>query len=76
MKKPVAGLPPSSLQLSTRGDDIVVWLKGAGRRPRRIGSVNRWLVMDARRHGQDLLGDLVDTALLEADRRLAPRPPR
>jgi hypothetical protein len=65
--------PPDPLQLSTRsgrkGDEIVVWLKGSGTRPRRIGSVNRELAADARRHGQDLIGDLVDSALLEADRR-------
>lgn len=85
MTKPVRKVPspkplPKPLQLSTRssqkGDEIVVWLKGNGTRPRRIGSVNRALAVDARRHGQDLVGDLVDTALLEADRRPPPRSPR
>ncbi len=70
---------PDPLRLSTRsgekGDEIVVWLDGKGTRPKRIGSVNRALAADARRHGQDLVGDLVDSALLEADRK-APRPPR
>ena len=61
------------LLLSSQGDEIVVWLKGKGARPRRIGSVNRRLAVDARRHGQDLVGDLVDMALLAADRRQPPR---
>lgn len=39
------------------------------KRPGRIGSVNRRLAADARRHGRDLVGALVDIALLEADRR-------
>jgi hypothetical protein len=52
-----------------KGDEIVVWFKGKGTRPRKIGSVNRRLAADARRHGQDLVGTLVDIALLEADRQ-------
>ena len=60
------------LRLSTRGEDIVVWLTGSDARPRQIGAVNRRLAEDARRHGQDLVGDLVDEALLAADRQ---RPP-
>lgn len=61
------------LRLSTRrgdkGEEIVVWLDRKGTRPRRIVSANRRLAADARRHGQDLVGALVDIALLEADRR-------
>lgn len=80
MKKPTAKPLPDPLRLTARqgkkGDEIVVWLDGKGTRPKRIGSVNRRLAADARRHGQDLVGDLVDTALLEADRRLTPRAPR
>ena len=71
---------PDPLRLSThhgeKGDEIVVWLDGKGTRSKRIGSVNRALAADARRHGQDLVGDLVDDALLEADRRPPPRSPR
>lgn len=69
------GAPRDPLVLSAQGDEIVVWLrgKGAGARPRRIGSVNRRLAADARRHGQDLVGDLVDIALRAADRRQPPR---
>ena len=77
-KRPAGRLDP--LRLSTRhgekGDEIVVWLDGKGTRSKRIGSVNRALAVDARRHGQDLVGDLVDDALLEADRRPPPRSPR
>jgi hypothetical protein len=71
---------PRDLVLSTRsgekGDEIVVWLRGKGPRPRRIGSVNRRLAADARRHGQDLIGDLVDEALREVDRQTPPRSAR
>lgn len=63
-----AGVSRDPLVLSAQGDEIVVWLKGRGTRPRKIGSVNRRLAADARRHGQDLVGDLVDIALLAADR--------
>jgi hypothetical protein len=73
MKKPARKPLPDPLKLSTTDDEIVVWLKRTGGRPRRIGSVNRRLATDASRHGQDLVGDLVDTALLAADRRLPPR---
>lgn len=72
-KAPLDEARPGPVRLSTQGDEIVVWLEGRGTRPKRIGSVNRRLAVDARRHGQDLVGDLVDTALLEADRRLPPR---
>ena len=77
---PKLGLPaprPDPLRLTARrgkkGDEVVVWLAAKGTRPKRIGSVNQRLAADASRHGQDLVGDLVDTALLAADRRLPPR---
>jgi hypothetical protein len=77
-KRPAGRLDP--LRLSThhgeKGDEIVVWLDVKGTRSKRVGSVNRALAVDARRHGQDLVGDLIDTALLEADRRPPPRSPR
>ncbi|OFX04770.1 MAG: hypothetical protein A3D94_02710 [Alphaproteobacteria bacterium RIFCSPHIGHO2_12_FULL_66_14] len=79
-KGKTAPLPPKRpgqlrepLRLSTRsgekGDELVVWLERKGARPRKIGSVNRRLAADAKRHGQDLVGALVDIALLEADRQ-------
>ena len=48
---------------------IVVWLELDGRRRERVGAVNRDLAADAWRYGQDLVGELVETALQEADRR-------
>ena len=74
------GALPDPLRLSARrgdkGEEIVVWLEGTGPRPRRIGSVNRRLAADARHHGQDLVGDLVDEALREVDRQTLPRSAR
>ncbi|MDP1966841.1 MAG: hypothetical protein Q8K93_32125 [Reyranella sp.] len=67
------GVPRDPLVLSAQGDEIVVWLKGKGPRRRKIGSINRQLAADAHRHGQDLVGDLVEIALQEADRRQPPR---
>lgn len=70
---PLPPKQPGQLRLSTRsgnkGEELVVWLERKGARPRKIGSVNRRLAADARRHGQDLVGALVDEALLQADRR-------
>ncbi|MBX9943366.1 MAG: hypothetical protein K2Y40_04730 [Reyranella sp.] len=68
--------PVVAAQRGEQGDEIVVWLRGKGLRPRRIGSVNRRLAADARRHGQDLVGDLVDEALREVDRQTLPRAAR
>ena len=50
--------------------DLQVWLHDAGKR-RLAGSVAIELASDARRLGQDLVGELVDDALREADRRSA-----
>lgn len=55
------------VQLSVLGSEIVVWCEFPGRRRKRIGAVNRELVADASRHGQDLVGGLVEMALKEAD---------
>ena len=60
------GTPPP-WSISTEGDRIVVWLNST--QPKRIGAVNRQLATDARRHGQDLVGHLIDKALREADRQ-------
>ena len=57
------------VRLSALGDKIIVWLEETAARPRRIGSVKQQLAADARRHGQDIVGDLIDVALREADRR-------
>ncbi len=70
---PLTQKRPGQLRLSTRsgkkGDELVVWIERKGARPRKIGSVNRRLAADAERHGQDLVGALVDEALLQADRQ-------
>ena len=57
------------LRLSAQGDQIVVWLEFHGRRRERVGAVNRELAADASRYGQDLVDELVETALQMADRR-------
>ena len=57
------------LRLSSERNRLVVWLKSPGRRATKIGAVSRRLAADAQRHGQDLVEDLVEAALQEADRR-------
>ena len=56
------------LRLSSERNRLVVWLKSPGRRATKIGTVSRRLG-DAQRYGQDLVEDLVEAALQEADRR-------
>ena len=51
------------------GKRFEVWLYQAGRRRQLTGSVDVRLASDAGRRGQDLVGDLVDKSLKEADRR-------
>ena len=48
--------------------EISVWLDMAGRPRARIGRINKLLVRDARRHGQDLVEELVEKALMKAER--------
>ena len=48
--------------------EISVWLDMAGRPRSRIGRINKILVHDALRHGQDLVGELVERALVKAER--------
>lgn len=64
-KLPKGTRPP--WRITTQGDLIVVWFNGT--QPKKVGAVNRRLAADARRHGQDLVGHLVDKALWEADRQ-------
>lgn len=56
------------VQLQVLASEIVVWCVFPGRRRKLIGAVNLQLVADARRHGQDLVGQLVEMALKEAER--------
>jgi hypothetical protein len=51
------------------GQRFEVWLYQTGRRRQLTGSVDVRLASDAGRRGQDLVGDLVDRSLKEADRR-------
>jgi hypothetical protein len=50
---------------------VEVWLCEDGRRQSLTGTVNTALANDAMRHGQDLVDELIDRTLKEADRRLA-----
>jgi hypothetical protein len=51
------------------GQRFEVWLYQPGRRRQLTGSVDVRLALDAGRLGQDLVGDLVESSLKEADRR-------
>ena len=57
----------SPLRFDSSSDRIVVWLDARGR-SKKIGSLSKQLVTDAGRQGQDLVGELVDTALRQAER--------
>jgi hypothetical protein len=61
---------PSVVEVVESREHLQIWLHDAGER-RLVGSVAIELASDAKRLGQDLVGDLVDEALLEADRRYA-----
>jgi len=50
-----------------------VWFCRKGKRRALAGSIGAALAADAQRHGQDLVGELVDNALRMADRRAATR---
>jgi hypothetical protein len=51
-------------------EHLQIWLHESGRR-RLAGSIGIELASDAKRLGQDLVSELVDDALREADRRSA-----
>ena len=57
------------MRLSVEVHEIVIWFEFPDGRRKRIGTVNRHLATDASRHGQDLVGELVERALQEADRQ-------
>ena len=56
--------------VSRSGERLQVWLYQVGRRRALAGSVNVGLADDALRHGQDLVNELVEESLREADRRM------
>ena len=51
------------------GGQMRVWFCPKGATRRLAGTIDIGLAADARRHGQDLVGELVDRALWMADRR-------
>jgi hypothetical protein len=61
---------PPIVEVTRSRQHLQIWLHDAGQR-RLAGSVSIELASDAKRLGQDLVSDLVDDALREADRRSA-----
>ena len=61
---------PPIVEVTQSRQHFQIWLNDAGQR-RLAGSVGIELASDAKRLGQDLVSDLVDDALREADRRSA-----
>jgi hypothetical protein len=57
------------VRVSRSGERFNVWLYQVGRPRELTGSVNARLADDALRHGQDLINELVEKSLREADRR-------
>jgi hypothetical protein len=53
------------------GGQLHVWFCPDGEPQTLAGAVDVGLAADAMRYGQDLVGELIDTALWMADRRLA-----
>ena len=61
---------PPTVEVTQSRQHLQIWLHDAGQR-RLAGSIGIELASDAKRLGQDLVSDLVDAALREADRRAA-----
>ena len=57
-----------TVEVTQSREQLQIWLHDAGQR-QLAGSVSIELASDAKRLGQDLVSDLVDDALREADRR-------
>jgi hypothetical protein len=58
------------VEVTESHEHLQVWLHDAGAR-QLAGSIGVELALDARRLGQDLVNELIDNALREADRRSA-----
>ena len=67
-RHPGANLVPRVLQ---RADRVEVWVFDHMTPVRRIASLNRRLLIDARCHGQDLLDDVIGSILREIERYAA-----
>ena len=59
---------PPVVEVTESREQLQVWLHDAGAR-QLAGSIGLELASDARRLGQDLVDELIDDALREADRR-------
>lgn len=65
---PTASPLPAICQVSGDDRDLTVWLQVKGRRRTLVGRVNKLLARDALRHGQDLVEELFNRALVKAER--------
>ena len=66
--RPIRRSRPPVVEVIRSREQLQIWLHDTGK-PRLAGSVGIELAADARRLGQDLVSDVVDDALREADRR-------
>ena len=66
--RPARRARPPVVEVTESRERLQIWLNDAGAR-RLAGSIGVALASDARRLGQDLVDELIDDALREADRR-------
>ena len=62
---------PPKVRVSRSGQRFQVWLYKVGQPRQLAGSVSVRLANDAKKHGQDLVNDLVEKSLRDADRRFS-----
>jgi hypothetical protein len=60
---------PSAVRVLRSREWVHVWFCEAGKLRKLTGMLRIELALDAMRHGQDLVDDLVDQSLKEAERR-------
>ena len=68
--RPARRARPPVVEVTKSREQLQIWLNDAGAR-QLAGSIGVELASDARRLGQDLVDELIDDALREADRRSA-----
>jgi hypothetical protein len=61
--------PLAAVQIVRSRREFGIWYCENGKRLSLVGTVATHLAIDANRHGQDLVGELVEQALRLADRR-------
>ena len=66
--RPSRRAQPPVVEVTESREHLQIWLHDAGAR-QLAGSIGVELASDARRLGQDLVDELIDDALREADRR-------